>query len=89
MYSDRYFYNNSFVNTEVLQTHYVRSMLSLCKYVGPNMSFAGVLKHDKCAATGWMEPQCLDNRVRKVKNNESKNCVKNGKVSVNTFFGQK
>ena len=43
-YSDRFIYNSSFVNTELLQSNFVGSMLSVCEYVKPNVSSAVVLK---------------------------------------------
>ena len=66
-YSDGYFYNSTFVNTELLQPNYIRGMLSVCKYVKPEVSFAEVLKWESSVNTECRNPQGSVKRVCKVK----------------------
>ena len=84
MYSDRNFYNSKFVDRKLLQPSYIRSMLSVCKYVKPNVSFADVLRREQSVPN----ERKLQNLVRKsceVKNAKGKNKVHSGNVFVNTL----
>ena len=82
MYSDRCFHNSSFVDYKLLQPTYVSSMLSVCKYVKPNVSFADVLKREQKVLSG-RKPQDLVKVGWEAKNINSKNCTQVGNVSVN------
>ena len=60
-------------------------MLSVCKYVKPNISFAEVLKSKKVLIlVGWS--LSARTRVSKVENDRSKIHVKCGEVSVHTLI---
>ena len=82
MYSDRYFYNSSFVDCKLLQPTYVSSMLSVCKDVKPNLAFADVLKREQKPLSG-RKPQDLVKVGWEAKNINSKNYTQVGNVSVN------
>ena len=84
MYSDRNFYNSKFVDKKLLQPSYIRRMLSVCKYVKPNVSFVDVLRREQSLPNEGK----LQNLVRKsceVKNAKGKNKVHSGNVFVNTL----
>ena len=82
MYSDRIVYNSSFVESKLLQPSYIRSMLSLCKYVKPNVSFADVLRREQRVLMGKNSLN-LGNKGCEIKNAKGKNYVHSGNVLTN------
>ena len=85
MYSDRIFYNSNFVDNKLLQPSYIRSMLSVCKYVKPDVSFADVLRREQSVLTE-NKLQNLGRKSCEVKNAKGKNYAHSGNVLINMSF---
>ena len=46
-FAPRYFYNSSFVHSQLLDSNHIQKLKSMCRYVKPNVLYSDVLKKSK------------------------------------------